>query len=346
MTYAIDNRPAKGTAIVARRCVEELLKAQDRFDLTFIHYEHCDDPIYTHGIREVILPEFPLFFLNKRSLRQIYYFFTTTDRFDIIQWFQPRLYPFFWKAPASRIVVEVHGAGDVAKEAPFDVMRLIFNWTVKTFNRRIDAAIVASVFAKEDIVKQYGFLPSQVRVIYNGVDPSFTLTPESAIVRVKRTYNLPDHFFLNVARLNPNKNALRTMQAFEAFARSRPTSDLHFVNIGSEGTEKAQVSSWLSESPYRDRIHIIPFVETVDLPAVYGAAYALTFPLLNEGFGLPAIEAMACGTPVLVAETAQPEITNREAILVDAYTTESIADGMRLLADEPQLRDAFIVHGR
>lgn len=344
MTYAIDNRPAKGTAIVARKCVEELLKAQDQFDLTFVHYDPCTDPVYSHGVREVLMPKLP-WPLNRRSLRQILYFFTAKDRFDIMQWFQPRLYPFFWLAPARKIIVEVHGAGDVAREAPFDVMRIVFNWTVKTFIKKITKAIVASEFAKKDIVAQYGFAPEQVRVIHNGADPSYMPVSGEKIQEVRKTYALPEKFFVGVGRLNPNKNVFRTLQAFETFVAETGNSDMHFVNVGAQGTDKENIDTWLATSSVKDRIHFIKFVENDDLPGVYCASYALVFPLLNEGFGLPAIEAMACGIPTVVSHTAYPEIDKDETILVDPLDVKDIARGMRILFEDTSLRERIITKG-
>lgn len=346
MTYAIDNRPAKGTAIVARKCAEELLKRRGEYDLTFVHYERADDPIYEHGVPEVIMPTFRFKLLNKRSLRQIYYFFTTNDRFDIIQWFQPRLYPFFWKAPATYRVVEVHGTGDIAKEAPFDVMRLVFNWTVKRFIHFIDAAIVSSRFAAQDIITQYGFSPEQVRIIYNGVDPAFKPATTGEIQRVREKYGLPDQFFIGVGRLNPNKNVFTCLKAYEKYCRAHPDSDIKYVNIGAKGTERKDIDTWLAGSPAKGHIQFVDYVETEDFPAVYSAALALIFPLLNEGFGLPAIEGMACGVPTLVADTAYPEIDYDEAIHVKALDIDEIAAGMEHLASDGTLRQELSRKGR
>lgn len=346
MTYAIDNRPAKGTAIVARKCVEELLKTQDEFELTFIHYGKAKDPIYEHGVADVVMPTFRWPLLNKRSLRQIYYFLTTRDRYEVIQWFQPRLYLFFWRAPALHKVVEVHGAGDVTKEAPFDVMRYVFNWTVKSFIRHIDAAIVSSRFAAHDIIKYYGFKPDQIRIIYNGVDAAFVPALSDEIARVRKKYNLPEKFFIGVGRLNPNKNVFTCLKAYEQYRAAHPDSGIEYVNIGAQGTERKDIDAWLAKSPVKDHIQLVDYVETEDFPAVYSAALALIFPLLNEGFGLPAIEGMACGLPALVAETAYPEIGRDEAVLVNAVRVDEIAAGMERLASDTALREELSKKGR
>lgn len=344
MTYAIDGRKAKGTAIVAQHWTEALLARRDRFDLTFIHYDKSDEDIYHHGVREVILPRFRIPFLNRRSLRMIYYLLTTRDEYDVIQWFQPRLYPLFWLAPTKHIIVAVHGAGDVVKGAPFNLMRHVFNYTLMLFKKRVSAALVGSEYAKQDVIKHYGFSPAQMHIVHYGVDDIFRPADTERIARIREKYALPEKFLLNIARLDPAKNALRTMKAFELFARGSE-SDIHFVNVGWKGSEKPLVDEFLAKTPVKDRIHIVKYVETQDLPVVYSAAYALVFPLLNEGFGLPVLEAMACGTPVVCAETAFPDVSREEAVLVDAYSAESIAEGMRTICSDAVLREALRERG-
>ena len=135
------------------------------------------------------------------------------------------------------------------------------------------------------------------------------------------------------------------MRAFEQFARETQESNIHFVNVGNKGLEEPQVQTFLKRSPFKDRMHLVGFVEDADLPAMYSAAYALVFPLMNEGFGLPALEAMACKTPVVVSETACPEIQRDEAILVDALSEDSIAKAMRQLVEHPEIRGGLTLRG-
>lgn len=344
MTHTIDGRQAKGTAVVARKYVEALLKHRDHFDITFVHYEKTVDPIYEHGVREVILPTIRPRFFNRRSLRQTLYFFTTRDHFDIFVWFQPRLFPFFWKAPAKHLIVAVHDA-DTSRSEHFNLMREFFLRVLQLFKHKVGIAIAASEYARNDIIKVYGFEPEQVRAIDNGVEASFAPESDEAQRRVREKYHLPEHFFLNVARLNPTKNALGTMRAFEHFALAHPESSIHFVNIGDKGTDKVAVNEFLAKSPVRERIHLVGYVDNEDFAAVYSSAFALVFPLLNDGFGLPLLEAMACGTPTIVAQTAAPEITNEDAILVDAYSLASIADGMQTMLTDTALREQLIQNG-
>lgn len=347
MTSTIDGRTASGTALVARKCIEALLRQRDAFDLTFIHYEKSDDPIYQHGVKEIILPRLRPDFLNRRSFRFMYYVLTTRDSFDIMQWFQPRLYPLFWRAPVRKIIVTVHGAGDITdNKVHFIFSRTVYNWTLRMFRRSVTLAIAGSEFARRDVIEKYWFHPDQVVAVNNGVDPSFVRASDEEIAHVKKKYNLPQHpFFLGVGRMVPSKNVPRIIRAFERFCASSPREEIALVHIGTRGPDRDQVDALIAKSFYQDRVRLQGFIDQEDLPAVYSAAYALIFPLLNEGFGLPAIEAMACGTPTLISNTAAPEITKREALLVDALDEVDIARGMRELAEDSDLRERLITAG-
>ena len=341
LTDTIDGRKAKGTAVVARKSVEALLKVRDRFDLTYLHYEKNDDAIYGHDVRDVILPKFGWDFLNRRFARLIYYFVTTEDRYDIIQWFQARLYPFFWLAPARYIVATLHGAGDLTPDGRFILSRFVFNWTTKLFNRKVSMVIAGSEYAKKDIVKKYGFEPAHVTAINFGVDASYKPVGEKSVEAVKQKYKLPEKFFLGMARHIPTKNVSRTIEAFDRFCAASKIKDMHFVHVGAEDNETPALKQLIEKSLFKDRIHLVSYVEQRDLSSVYSAAYALVFPLLNEGFSLPPLEAMASGTPAVISETAAPEITEDDAVLVDPYDVNEIAVAMRELAEKPERRDRY-----
>lgn len=348
MTSTIDGRRASGTALVARKCVEALLKRRDQFELTFIHYEPDHDEIYQHGVREIVLPKFQLQVLNRRSIRQIYYFLTTADRFDILHWFQPRLYPFFWRAPARHLVVSVHGTGDIMdNNVHFIFSRAVYNLVLRLFKHHVSAAIGVSAFARQDIIEKYGFTPAQVIAINNAVDSSFTRASPEEIARVVKKYALPEgKFFLGVGRLVPNKNVPRILRAYQRYVQQVGARALPFVHIGSSGIDRPLVDEILRNSSCGKRITLLGYVDQGDLSAVYSAAHGLVFPLLNEGFGLPAIEAMACGTPTIISETAQPEISSEDSLLVDALDEEGIAHAMARLGHDEALHTKLADRGR
>ncbi len=343
-THTIDGRSASGTALVASKWIDVIL-AHEEFDVTFIHFERSHEAIYSRGVHEVIVPSSRLRFLNRRSLRLLYYFLTTKDRYDIMHWFQPRLYPFFWLAPAAHIVVTVHGAGDTKKDGRFILSRSVFNWTIRIFKKKIAVAIAGSEYSKQDIVREYRLDPAQVTVVNNGVEKKFAHASPERVAMARQKYHLPETFFLGVARFIQIKNVIRSLSAFEHFAAQHPEREMHYVNIGAKGPEKAAVDALVAQSPVRERIHFIGFVEDEDLPALYSAAHALVFPILNEGFGLPAIESMACGTPTIISETAQPEITAADALLVDVYSEAAIAAAMERIVEDKPLYDSLVESG-
>jgi len=338
MTYAIDGRRAKGTALVARKCVLELLKRKDELDLTFIHYEKTDDAMYREGVREVLFPELWPRFLNRRSLRQIYYFFTTKDRYDVVQWFQPRLYPFFWFAPATHIVVNLHGAGDItAPRAFFDIPRAVFNFVIKYFSTYITAAIAVSYAARDEIVAHYKIPPEKVHVIYNGGGEDFVPIVKEEAFRVAEAYGIDRPFVLAVSRLQPHKNLARLI---DAYTRARQ-SGIHqlLVIVGESAGAEKELYAQAKRSPHADDIRFISYVREEDLNALYSAADLFVYPSLDEGFGLPVIEAFASGTPVVSSNIpALKEVGGGAALLVDPHSTESIAKGIReaLGADTPK----------
>ncbi len=335
LTYTIDGRRAKGTAVVARKSVEAVL-SRDEFDVTLLHFEKDDDEVYAGSAREVLFPRFRWGFLNFRSLRMLYYFLTTKDRYDIVHWYQPRVYPFFFLAPTKHTVATLHGAGDVTENRlRFVWSRAMFIWTLRYLGRFMSGVIAGSEFAKRDIVRRYGFAPERVHVVNNGVESVFAPQSAQAIADVIKKYNLPEKFYMNVARLIPSKNVMRTFRAYELFREKNPDSDLKFVNIGTAGTERPAVDALMNASRYREDMQLVGYVDQADLPALYSSAFALVFPILNEGFGLPAVEAMACGTPAVISDTAAPEMTPTDTYLVNALDEQSIADAMHVLANDP-----------
>lgn len=347
LTYAIDNRPAKGTAIVARKYTEALLERPNEFEVTLLHYEPCQDPIYTHGAREVIFPTFRWSVLNRRSFRQLYYFITTHDRYDVMQWFQPRLYPFFWLAPARHILVTVHGAGDITAPHVFQLSRAVFNWTLRLGRYWVARAIAVSTYASQEIQQAYHISREKIAIIPNGVDTVFFhKTTEVEKERVCQKYGLPSRFLLNIGRHVPHKNVLRVIEAFEEATKRDLASDIHLVQVGTGGTDRVHIEACIHASSVRSRIHTYEFIEEKDLPVLYQLAEAFLFPSLNEGQGMPVLEAMASETPVLTSNTTSlKEIGEGAALLVDPENTSDIADGICRIIDDAARREALIHAG-
>ena len=178
-----------------------------------------------------------------------------------------------------------------------------------------------------------GIEQEKVTVIRNGVDPCFNQLA-LAPAHVRERYGLPPHFLLFVGTIEPRENLERLIAAFNLVA---PKIKHTLVIVGARGWKTSPIYGAASASPFRDRILFTGLVDDGDLPAVYNLADAFVYPSVYEGFGIPVIEAMACGTPVVTSNvSALPEVAGDAALLIDPFDVRGLAGAMeRIVHDEP-----------
>lgn len=177
-----------------------------------------------------------------------------------------------------------------------------------------------------------------------GVEEHFRPAPAEAIDGARAKYALPERFILYVGTLEPRKNLVRLV---EAYSRVAGRCDCDLVLAGREGWKTEAVHTAIKASPFAGRIHLPGFIEQDHLAAVVSAAHAFAWPSLYEGFGLPPLEAMACGTPVLTSDVSSlPEVVGDAALLVNPYDTEAIAHGLETIATDGALRAGLKARGR
>lgn len=217
--------------------------------------------------------------------------------------------------------------------------------------RRCAAVLTVSEYSKGEIVSAYGTSPDRVHVIPNGLDAD-RFNPESATGatgEAQRLLGFDGPYVLYVGGFTPRKNVRRLLEAFGALAAHQDTpSDLRLVLAGTVVHGRTELSRALPPGYPMDRLTWLGHVPDDMLAPLYGRATLLAMPTLYEGFGMPAIEAQACGTPVLTSSTtACPEIAGPAAVLVDPTDVEGITDGMaRLLRESPNMRTERVALGR
>ncbi len=211
--------------------------------------------------------------------------------------------------------------------------------------RKAAGLITVSQSAKSDIVRVLNVRPETVHVVPAAADREFhTISDRAVLEQVRQKYRLDQPFVLNVSTIEPRKNLLRLVDGFAKLRRSGGKEQL--VLVGALGWHYRPLLRRIVRSGLQDSVRFMGYVPAEDLPALYNLASALAFPSLYEGFGLPIVEAMACGTPVLTSNcSAMAELGEGAALLVDPNSEQEIADGLvRLLADKG-LRDELRAAG-
>lgn len=219
-----------------------------------------------------------------------------------------------------------------------------FTRATARFASQADAILTCSEASKADIVSQLGVPPEHVTVAPGAVAPGFgECAPEQARARVRERYGLEDPYILFAGTLEPRKN-LRALVT--AYARLVPGIPHRLVLLGAPGWRFEALLQTIDETGMTDRVVRPGYVPDDDLACFYAAAGLFAFPSLYEGFGLPVLEAMACGCPVVTARNSSlPEVAGDAAFFVDAESTESIAEGLWRVLREDDLRDALRARG-
>jgi len=207
-------------------------------------------------------------------------------------------------------------------------------WKMLTDVRRyVDAIVVISETTKQDVVSLLDVDPGKIHVTYLGVDERFVPQEAGVIERVRAKYGLPDDYLLFVGQISGRKNTERLV---EAFALSGAGDGFTLVLAGSLGRQGEKTLEAIRRRHLEKNDKILGYVADSELPALYTGAKGFLFPTIYEGFGLPILEAMACGTPVLTSNVGSaPEVSGEWAINVDPYSVEEIARGMEALLKVP-----------
>lgn len=197
--------------------------------------------------------------------------------------------------------------------------------------------IAISEATKTDVLRRFRFPADRISVAYPGVADSFRPSGDASIRRrTCERYGLPERYVLYVGRLQPRKNLVRLVRAFERVVTGRPELSHGLVIAGSAGWMEDELRAAIARSPVRTRILQPGYVEEADLPEVMAGADVLALVSLWEGFGLPLLEAMQCGAAVLASNcSSMPEVVGDAGALVDPYDVDAIAAALeRLLTDD------------
>ncbi|MGQ9584476.1 MAG: glycosyltransferase family 4 protein [Anaerolineae bacterium] len=224
--------------------------------------------------------------------------------------------------------------------------RLYLNWFTRHSARRARRVIAISESTRQDVVRLLGVSADRVDAIPCGVGPEFRQFDPHEVDRFRREKGLPERFFLFVGTLEPRKNLPAVFEAMRLLKRGGEPTKPCLVVVGGLGWGYQEALSKLEELDLEGDVLLTGFVPSEELPWWYNAATALVYPSLYEGFGLPALEAMACGLPVLTSDRGSlPEVVGEAGLLVDPEEPEGLAVAMDRLWREQDLRAHLSAQG-
>lgn len=226
------------------------------------------------------------------------------------------------------------------------------NWT-KFSVANVDNIITISQFSKEDIFKQYKFPKNKITVACPGYDKEKFKKQNlklSQIDDVKKKYKINNNYLIYIGTVQPRKNLIRLMEAFAKVAKEN--NKLELIIVGKTQGEGRQ--GWMYEdvlqTPKRlgieNQVKFLGFLPTEDLSILLSSSTAFVQPSLWEGFGIPAVEAMATGVPVIISNVSSlPEVVGKAGLLIDPYSVNQIEQAIRLITTDQKIRTKMIKQG-
>jgi glycosyltransferase involved in cell wall biosynthesis len=337
LTYGLDRTPA-GIGRYAVELVRALATFPDRPEIVLLTTEGQDQhnlwDLFEHhalpGCR--LLPT--LMTLGSLAIRQA----ISRHRLDAIH--DPNgIAPLHASPVRARRIVTIHDA--FAYVSP-ETHNWLDNWRyhhqLPSAARQADAVISVSECSRQDLIRHLGLANEQVHVIAEGVSPRFKPIADGIERQaVLDRYSIRQPYLLYVGGINARKNIARLFAAYAQLRERRP--NLTLVLGGKRQWQTGEIDAALRELDLGDHVHFTGYVDDADLPALYSGAEAFVFPSLYEGFGLPPLEAMACGTPVVTSNVSSlPEVVGEAALTVDPRDVDMLAATIERALSDAMLR--------
>lgn len=220
-----------------------------------------------------------------------------------------------------------------------------YNYYFPKFAKEATRIATVSEFSKQEIEKYFGISSEKIDVVYNGINEGFEQISEPVKNEMKSKYSGGKDYFLHVGSLHPRKNLARLIDAFSLF-KKQTGSDKKLVLAGPHFWGMQEIRSSILNSDYKSDIHFTGRLDDAELPKLMGAAFALCLVSYYEGFGIPLIEAMSAGVPIICSNTScLPEIAGKAALFVDPFSLDSISAALVTLDKDVTLRNKLILDG-
>jgi len=328
-----------GIGVYTHQLVKNLNQMDKENNYHLIHYSKSNHEIYNQN-NEIIIPKNR--FIKKWGSYMFWRYYSLPQglkKYDLDVVHDPyELGPFTFNQP-FRKVITVHDLTPLLFPNLFkrgDVMlhRLLLKKTIQ----KADKIITVSYNSQRDIMEYMNVPEEDIEVIYNGKDENFRPINSKKIEEVREKYSLPPHFILSVGGLHPIKNIPRLLEAYHLALRNGLEHKL--VMVGGAVDKAEEIFKIITARGLEDHVIFTGVVSDDDLVGLYNAADLFLYPCLYAGFGLPPLEAMACGTPVITSHNSSlPEIVGDAAKLIDPYDPEKLAGAINnVLSDDEMIK--------
>jgi glycosyltransferase involved in cell wall biosynthesis len=242
--------------------------------------------------------------------------------------------PLFCPVPS---VITIHDLSSISFPQTFRwYNRLYLTWAARISARRASRILAVSEFTKREVVRLLGVPPEQIVVTHNACDARFHPPDPAELAEFKRRRGLPERFILFIGTLEPRKN-LPTL--FDAYARIASRADAPLIVGGGKGWLYDPIFAKAESLGLGDRLRFVGYIDEAEKPLWLAAATVFTYPSLFEGFGIPPLEAMACGTPVVVSDSSSlPEVVGDAGLIVPTTDADALGAALLQLLRDSDLR--------
>ncbi|MCF7912913.1 MAG: glycosyltransferase family 4 protein [Candidatus Cloacimonetes bacterium] len=323
--------------------IVKALSINHQVDMIMLESDVCRFPVSSPNLKIIPVSDK----LKNAVINMLWHLFILPGKYNL------KSYDFIFLPAANRrllasfpipSIVTFHDLSQFHIPAKYDAFRMFYiKIVIPFFVKKADKILAISKNTKEDLIKFYKMSPESIEVNYNGYDSQ---RYQPAPASVLKPLGISKKYFLYIARIeHPGKNHLRLIKAYEDLPVDlKNRYDLVLPGKNWSGSEI--VLEYLKNSPDKERIHLPGFVDSEVLPALYQQCSLYIFPSLYEGFGIPLIEAMASGVPVVCSNTSSlPEIGGEAIALFDPYSELSIRETIWRVISSEIMQKAMIANG-
>jgi glycosyltransferase involved in cell wall biosynthesis len=304
-----------------------------RYDFTFIHYEPSKNTVYQR-VRDLMVPRNPL--AAAGILRR--------EKFDLVHYTPLTVYAPIWMVPNKKVAT-IHGVEQLLIPQFFSRLEMIHEKKlVPLYARKMDGILTVSHTTKNYMVENFGLDPGKVVVAYNGIGPEYRLRDKRGLLTLKK-YGITGKYLFHISRFSERKNPYVLLEAFALFVKK--TRQDHVLVCAGNGWNHPGVLSRARNLGIENRLITPGFIGGEESAEFMSGAECFVFPSLAEGFGMPNVEAMASGCPVITSSAfAIPEIVGDAAVVIgDPRDSGAFARAMETIHRDRRFREDLIKKG-